>query len=826
MVEGPGALRYLCIHGHFYQPPREDPWLEAVEVEDSAAPFHDWNERITAECYGPNTAARILDHEQMVVGIMNNFSRISFDVGPTLLAWLQRNAPEVARGILEGDRISRDLQGGHGNALAQSYNHTILPLDRPRDRLTQVRWGLHVFRSFFRREPEGMWLPEAAVDIPTLEVLAQEGIRFTILAPHQAARIRPLGASAWEEVRGEVDPTGPYLCRLPSGREIALFFYHGGTSRAVAFEGLLNDGEAFYQRLLSGFRPERAWPQLVHIATDGESYGHHHRFGEMALAYALQRALQDPSVCLTNYAHYLALNPPRWEVEIAERTSWSCAHGIERWRADCGCHLGWEQGWHQRWRGPLRQALDYLKGELDGVFEREGGRVLRDPWAARDAYVEILLDRSPRVVEAFWEAHRSGSARDQDLPVALRLLEMQRHGMLMFTSCGWFFDEISGLESVQVLKYAARALQLAQSFGEGLEERLVQILERAQSNLPRWRNARRIWEVMVRPSVVDLNRVVAHCAMRSLFREWKGAEDLYAFRIQELHEKVESLGTTRVAVGRVRVRSIVTQEEAEALFGVVHFGGLDFSCFQMPPSSQEEAMAVQGRILKAYRTMSVGDAYSLMLEVFPPPIYHLRDLFVEEQRHVVNAVLKDRFREYLHAMEVLAEEDLGIVSRLASLRFPIPEPMAMACTIHVNRLMEHFLEELPADGDALDRAQELLERSLEWGYKPDRQNWGRSLLRRLEETLEALISGAMGPMEAVPVCERILEAAQRLEIPLNLWRAQNLLIRASEGSRNGWEGHLGGVEALGRRLRLKETLFPWRRPGGGGRQGSMHSDGP
>lgn len=816
MPERSRPQRYICIHGHFYQPPREDPWLEEVEVEDSAAPFHDWNERITAECYGPNSAARILDQEEMVAGIMNNFSRISFNVGPTLLAWLQRKAPEVAQGILEGDRISRDLHGGHGNAVAQSYNHTILPLDRPRDRVTQIRWGVHVFRSFFGREPEGMWLPEAAVDIPTLEVLAEEGIRFTVLAPHQAARIRPAGTKRWEEVRGDVDPTRPYLCRLPSGRDINLFFYHGGTSRAVAFEGLLNDGEAFYQRLLAGFRPERPEPQLVHIATDGESYGHHHHFGEMALAYALQRAIHDPGVRLTNYGEYLTIHPPQWEVEISERTSWSCAHGVERWRADCGCRLGGQPGWNQRWRGPLRQAVDYLKGELDTIFERVGGRVLRDPWAARDAYIELILDRTQERVRAFWEAQRSASARDQDISVALRLLEMQRHAMLMFTSCGWFFDEVSGLETTQILKYAARALQLARSFGEQLEDRFVHMLEKAQSNLPRWGNASRIWEVMVRPSVVDLSRVVAHCAIRSLFREWRGAEDLYAFHVHDLEEKVESMGTTKVAVGRARVRSIVTHEEAESVFGVVHFGGLDFSCFQMPPPPGEEAMALQGKILEAYRTLSVGDAYSLMRDRFPPPVYHLKDLFVEEQRHIIRAVLKDRFREHLHTLEVLAEEDIGIVSRLASLRFPIPEPMAMACTVHVNRLMAQFIKELPADGEAMERAQELLERSLEWGYKPDREDWGRTLLRTLEETLEALAWGKVGPSEAVPLCERILEAARRLEIPLNLWRPQNLLIRASQGPRRGWEGHLEAVEALGRRLLLRETLFPWRGSGEGG----------
>ncbi|HEY7511185.1 MAG TPA: DUF3536 domain-containing protein, partial [Vicinamibacteria bacterium] len=448
--------RYVCVHGHFYQPPRENPWLEAIERQDSAHPYHDWNERITAECYGPNALSRILDGDR-IVRIVNNYARISFNCGPTLLSWMESDAPEVYRGIQDADRESAQRFGGHGSAMAQPYNHMILPLANARDRVTQVRWGLADFRRRFGREPEGMWLPETAVDVASLEVLAEHGIRFTVLAPSQAARVRGKGDTEWEDVaNGGVDPTRPYEVPLPSGRAMVVFFYDGPISRAVAFERLLHRGEDFAARLLDGFTEARAWPQLVHIATDGETYGHHHRFGDMALAYALHRLETAAEVELTNYGQYLARHPPACQAEVRENTSWSCAHGIERWRSDCGCNSG-REGWNQAWRGPLRAAFDWLRDALGAPFEARLGELLHDPWRARDDYVELLLDRSAENRERFLAVHGRRELEGEAAVCAVKLLEMQRHLMLMYTSCGWFFDDLSGIETVQVMQYAARA---------------------------------------------------------------------------------------------------------------------------------------------------------------------------------------------------------------------------------------------------------------------------------------------------------------------------------------------------------------------------------
>ena len=455
--------RFVAIHGHFYQPPRESPWLERIEVQDSAAPYHDWNARVTAECYGPNTAARTVDAQNRILDVVDNFAALGFDVGPTLMAWLEQERPDVYRAILEADRASRAARG-HGNAIAQAYGHAILPLCSRRDKVTQVRWGLADFRHRFGREADGMWLPETAADRETLEVLSEEGVRFTLLAPAQAAGVREPGGD-WRPGAIALDSRRAYRWEGSPDRPLALFFYDGPISHGVAFDGLLRSGDAMATRLLAGFDDGAAHPQLVQIATDGETYGHHHRFGEMALAAACARIQAGGTATLTNHAAFLAAHPPTMEARVVDGSSWSCAHGVERWRHDCGCRAGHHHGWTQRWRAPLREALDWLRDTVDPLYEARAAPLVKDPWAARDAYVEVLLDRTPASVEAFLDRHALRPLDAEGRVQVLRCLELQRHRLLMYTSCGWFFDEISGIETIQVLRYAARVVQLAQAIG-------------------------------------------------------------------------------------------------------------------------------------------------------------------------------------------------------------------------------------------------------------------------------------------------------------------------------------------------------------------------
>ncbi|MCC6812027.1 MAG: DUF3536 domain-containing protein [Deltaproteobacteria bacterium] len=483
--------RYICLHGHFYQPPRDNPWRPGyIEPQPSAAPFRDWNARILAECYAPNAAARVLAADGRIERIVNNYARISFNVGPTLLDWLEVSAPETYAAILAADRESCARFNGHGGAMAQAYNHTILPLASDADKRTQIRWGLDDFQRRYQRDAEGMWLPECAVDLPTLEALCDEGVRFTVLSPLSLAAVRRIGTGAWQ--KEGLATSRAYSVPLSRGRSMAVFFYDGEIAQAVAFRRLLDDGASFVRALEEGPADDGG---LVHIATDGESYGHHHRFGEMALAFALEAIDAHDDLVLTTYGEYLATHPPEWEAQIVEPSSWSCAHGVERWRSDCGCRGGRYEGATQAWRGPLRVALDELRTALDPIAK--------------------------------------------DDPEVARFLQ------LMFTSCGWFFDEPSDLETAQILAYAARALELAEARGVPLavRERFLVKLTEAPSFLPEWRDARRVFEVTeaeqsfaarlaaferAPESLVELRRLLRAAEnVRSSF-DLRAAQDLYA----------------------------------------------------------------------------------------------------------------------------------------------------------------------------------------------------------------------------------------------------------------------------------------------------------
>jgi alpha-amylase/alpha-mannosidase (GH57 family) len=775
------ADRFVCVHGHFYQPPRENPWLEEVEVQDSARPYHDWNARVTAECYAPNAASRILDGDRRILEITNNYSRISFNIGPTLLAWLEGGAPETYARIIEADRVSGAQRGGHGNALAQAFNHMILPLATRRDKETQVAWGIADFRRRFGRDPEGMWLPETAVDTETLAVLAARGIAFTILAPHQAARVRPIGAEPWTDVKdGRVDPTLPYLCRLPGGATIVLFFYDGPIARAVAFEGLLNNGDAFADRLASGFRDDRKGAQLVHIATDGESYGHHHRFGEMALAHVLRVIEERGSARLTNYGEFLVLHPPDHEVEIVEPTSWSCAHGVERWRANCGCRVG-HPGWNQEWRKPLREALDWLRDELAHIYEEYARADLPDPWAARDAYIDVILDRSPEAVARFFTGHGRPGLTLEDRPRVLRLLEMQRHALLMFTSCGWFFDELSGIETVQVIKYAARAIQLAEGFGHRLEDEFVGRLASAKSNLRRWGDGAAIYRRAVRPSFVTLPRVVAHYAISALFEAYEEETRVFSYTVRRLAARREEGGGSALATGHVAVASRITGEQQQAAFAVLHLGGHDVQCgvrMDPPPGWYEKTT---DDLLEAFLHRGASDAVRMLDESFKESLYSLRDLFTEERRKLLGLMTEERLARFEGVYKELYEESRPLVTFMRDSDVPIPPAILMATEYVLTKELVAAIGRAPREplpDRVFEMAHELeaLELTAHVGDI-------ELLMRRAGEArAEALRTDPLGP--DLDEVHRLLDLAGALGVTVNLWQIQNAYHAAAHAHRD------------------------------------------
>jgi alpha-amylase/alpha-mannosidase (GH57 family) len=760
------SLRSIVIHGHFYQPPRENPWLDAVEVQDSAAPFHDWNDRVTAECYAPNTAARRVDGANRVLDIVDNFERISFNVGPTLLAWLARHRADVYDRILAADRASARARG-RGNAIAQVYNHMIMPLASRRDKVTQVAWGLADFRTRFGREAEGMWLPETAVDIETLSTLADAGVGFTILAPHQAHRLRPLDAAAWAEPTAGIDPSRAYLWRGPEGQRLAVFFYDGPVSRAIAFEDALERAENLVGRLMGAFSDARDWPQLVSAATDGESYGHHRRFGEMALAEALHRIGRDSSVVLTNYAAFLAAQPPTHEVEIREATSWSCTHGVERWRADCGCRLRGD--WHQRWRAPLREALDWLRDMADAFYESRAAALLKDPWDARDAYVEVILDpgRWPD-----WAAHHGRDGLDDAARVEMRrLLELQRNRMLMYTSCGWFFDEISGLEPVQILKYAAMVLQLVRDLGgDDLEPDMIRRLAAAPSNVADYGDGGEVWRRLVRPSVVDLRRVIAHYAMTGLVEPYPDDARVYAYRIRRLDEARAAYGGAAARVGHVRVTSELTGETRESVFAAVHFGGHDLACGIRPFEDRGRYDSLKAALLERFGRHSVADMVRGLDEHFSRDLFAVTDLFLEERRRLLDRVTQAALEKQEQVLQRVWQESRDLVWYLRSMDVPIPEILRLTARYVLERRIVTTLATIEGDGlpqEVFELAAEARRLGLTLDLFPARPAMRETVRRALARVAEEPTPERVAPAVA------LVEGARQLGVPFGLWATQN-----------------------------------------------------
>ena len=809
--------RYLCIHGHFYQPPRENPWLGVVELQDSAAPFHDWNERISRECYAPNIRARLLDGEANIVDLVNNYAWMSFNFGPTLLQWFSEQDPGTLAGIVEADRLSRERRHGHGNAIAQVYNHIIMPLAGERDKRTQVRWGVADFEARFGRRPEGMWLAETAADTATLEALAEEGIAFTVLAPRQAMRWRKIGERGWHEIPDGIDPSRAYTCRLPSGRSIAIFFYDGHISQQVAFERLLDDGDRFLSRLYQGFDDRRDHAQLMHIATDGESYGHHHPHGDMALAYVLQKILGDPDVRLTNYGEFLELHPPEWEVEIHENSSWSCVHGVERWRSDCGCRM--RSDWSQQWRRPMRIALDALKVQLDDLFAEKATKYFDDPWAARDGYIEVLIaSGDERAQDQFLRRFGKRGVVGESRGEALRLMEIQRDALFMFTSCGWFFDEISGIETLQCLLYASRAINLATLFGKDLEADFLDLLKSAKSNLPRYKDGSDLWDRVIRPAFVDVERVLAHRAISIIYSN--GPDDradadasTRAFELVTIDKEIRTRGNGHLAIGRIKVRSRSTCEAGETSFVVIHFGGLDFHAVLNSEQSLEEYETVKRLILSAYRSGSLADVTNLVSRVFPGNVHRLEDLFKDEQRRIIDIVLEERFHTYQRVFEHLANQDEDALDRLGRLNCPVPKMLMVTASAHLDSQLIYILRKLESgEEQSLESLLNLWERGKPWGYQFERVRTDAILARALASALGRIGEG----VEIETVASRVdllLEAINLLEITPDLWLAQNLLLDAYRQFEE-----LGPVDpnilevfsrmAIG--LRIRPSLLGWK----------------
>jgi alpha-amylase/alpha-mannosidase (GH57 family) len=775
----------LIIHGHFYQPPRENPWTESVDKEDSAYPFHDWNERIHAECYRANAYARIVDGYGRVERVVNNYTNLSFNFGPTLMNWLERHAPATYNQIIAADKESVKKRNGHGNAIAQGYNHAILPLCNERDRRTQIRWGLADFRHRFGRDAESLWLPETACNDETLGALIDEGLKYVILSPYQAERVRPLNSDEWRGVgSGEIDPSVPYKYyhRDGSGRSIAIFFYDGPIARSIAFEGALSSSQALLDRFQGAARGEG---HVVNIATDGESYGHHFRTGERCLAYALEVEAESRGFWVTNYGEFLERYPPTMEVEIktgpnGEGTAWSCCHGVGRWSRDCGCHCGACDGWNQSWRAPLRAALDLIRDSAAELFATTEKELFIDPWAARDEYIELINEQSSR--EEFLYKHAGRILTSKERERALTYLEMQRNALLMYTSCGWFFADISGIETVQDLKYAGRVLDLMEELElPSPRERFLEILSEARSNIPEMGNGADVFQRFVEGCRVLPHQVAAHLAISSLLeqtadKELKDSMARYIYR--RINYRREEHGRLTLATGRLVMEDINTGKVHDYACAAMHFGGVDFYCALKPFTNEESFNRATDALWSKFRTSSLSSILHSIEDEFGPEEYGLEHILPEGRHRISELVLGDMIEHFATEYGALYKENRRRIEMLKEAGFELPKELRLAAEFTLGKLFEEEIrkQQHSRDPEAYRRAIEIASEVTRYGYQIDRSSSAMIFREMIANAVRSAVNTSFS--EDVQAAIQLITLTRELGIDGTVDDAQEIIYQA------------------------------------------------
>jgi len=798
---------HVVVHGHFYQPPRESPWTDFIPRQESAAPWRDWNARITDECYRPNACSRVKGAGDRIEDIVNNYAHISFDFGPTLLNWIARHRPRVYRRILEGDRLSRELHAGHGSAIAHVYNHVIMPLANYRDKQTQILWGLRDFEWRFGRQSESIWLAETAVNLETARLLIEHGIRYIILSPYQARRWRPLDrAGGWRDARdAKIDPRRPYRFFLKDSRRrrqpdryLDVFFYDGPLASDVSFNHLLRSAPGFAERLIAAAGETPTESTLVHVATDGEVYGHHEPFGDMCLSYLIRREAPRRGLRFTTYGRYLQEHPPTHEVELNfgehdEGSAWSCAHGVGRWERDCGCSTGAPAGWNQKWRTPLRRGFDMARDRLVEAFLEQLAPLLHDPWAARDDYILPLLDPRSRTRDAFLEQHARRPLQSTERERVWSLLESQRFAMFMYTSCAWFFADISGIETVQNMAYACRAIELARPWTQlDVEQKLLEYLAEADSNVVGMGTGADVYRRFVEPQRVSAVRVAGDLALAAavLHREPETRRLRYDVRVVRFERRTESAGDAQgerfACRGELELRDRDTEAAERFAVHVYRTGLADVRCYVLPhrEGAQSEAQWPE-------EAEVAGRPGAARLE--------LSDLVTEGRERVVRTAFEAILDRQEAALETIFNESRGFLSILRGAGIAVaPVLRAVAGHVLARRLEEvsqglevAFLQGVVGDPDGgaeaavASRTEEiagLFAFAEEAGIKLPVEALREAYSAVLEQLLEMLQREA-DPRRARQTVA-VIESSYRFHFPLDRRRLEDLAFQALKKHRN------------------------------------------
>lgn len=803
------STKYVIVHGHFYQPPRENPWTERIERQPGTEPYHDWNDKIANECYLPNAFSRRLDEWGRITKLLNNYESMSFNFGPTLISYLEDHFPEVYERILEADRASL-ARLGHGNAIAQCYNHIIMPLASRRDMETQVRWGVRDFERRFGRFPEGIWLPETAVNEEVLSLLVDHGFRFIILGPHQALRTRPLEGAAnqsgiaadpprtaaqaksqgaehdslWKDVSKGNIPTGmPYRCFAmgPKGKRdpqrfIDIFFYDAPLSTDVSFNHLLRNGDRFAEAIEFGF--ERGGGDLVVVATDGEIYGHHEPFADMAFSYLVDSAAPRHGFVLTNFATYLEKHPPSHEVELkpgpnGEGTSWSCFHGVARWKEDCGCTTGGKPSWNQRWRSPLRAALTSLARALDSAYEEDTRGILADPWQARDDYIELVSERNPDSSREFVLAHATRELSAEEISRVLSLLESQRNAQLMFTSCGWFFADISGLESVQVLRYAARAVELAGPHRRtDLEKRLIEDLRGAVSNIAGKGTGADIYLSAKKSSSIGARCIVALYAIGTHLSAKEEPARIYGHPIRISSSTIRRLDGATLRLGIIELSSRFTLETRRFEYLLFVEKDAGFSCYVR---ELEEGYA-PSQSLERFEELARSGSNELLQaaasDYFGSPIT-ARDFLPEDRERIIRQFAHRRLEIVEERFGEIYSESRALLKLLSEAGMQAPPSLSVPAQAHLTRRLVEETErwERSLDPAGLEGIRRIVSEASAHGVKIDTSCASQSFTELVLEKLKILASDLRA--ESATALEQFVNMSDQLGIEINFRDIQN-----------------------------------------------------
>ncbi|MDP8216173.1 MAG: DUF3536 domain-containing protein [Candidatus Kaelpia imicola] len=742
--------KFFVLHGHFYQPPREDPWWMNLSRQDSAYPIHDWNEKIYWECYLPNATARIFDRDGKIIQIINNYSYINFDFGPTLLLWLREKHPQFIDFIKEADLKSREINGGHGNAVAQPYNHMIMPLASERDKDTQLCWGLKFFEHIFNRKSEGIWLPETACNYATLKCLKRYNIKYVILAPNQAAKVRKISKRQWQDVSdGSVNVGVPYRLFLGQDKTefIDCFFYQGDISHAISFQHIMHSAQSCAGRISSSYGADN----LVSIATDGETFGHHHPFSEMCLAYLMKYELSSEGIETLNYGNFLEKNPPEYEALIKEGedglgTSWSCSHGVRRWYDDCGCRTVDRPGWNQSWRKPLRAALDWLRDEIDKIFIAQGEEVLNNPWEARNDFIQVVIEPSDNVINRFIDKH----CKDREsVSKAFKLLEMEHMRMLYYTSCGWFFDEISGIESVQNLRYAARAMQLArEESGVDLEQRFLEKLQLAKSNLDKFGNGKVIYERLVRPQIQSWDNYLSSYLIKNSFFNDKG--DFYKFKIERDNEQKITQGDDKLEFGSITIKDRISLDEVKKIYVLLKERENERECF-LRDFEEEVYKEIEERFQDGVWISDKRRLKEMLNHFFPGGCYKSKDTYPEEQERILEHIFRAKREKIFNVLGDIWDNNVELMEEYRDVGLLLPYEMHLlgASIVH-NQIKESLtLFKSSRDFKAIEDLKRLFSKIDKMRFEMDMDEVSRMAAEIASEISEEVLRDPLSGSAAV-----------------------------------------------------------------------------